>query len=147
MSWRLFSPESLISIALVLVFTKLNLKYSFSHYILKGLTFWIPPSDQTIAEISPSSTFEEKEKESVRKRKNKDKPASQQISLELAEIRDGYLRDCVMFSHYDQTVFIMSLTLINLVVGEAWGCMSGNAVNDISMVIGLIALHYYTFDH
>jgi hypothetical protein len=105
------------------------------------VTFWLPPSDEAISQL-PIEEFKENYAKK-RKKKDKEPQQNQTISLELAEIKDGYLRSCVMFENYDQTVFIASLTLMNLFIGEIWGCISGNHVNDISIAIGFITLLYY----
>jgi hypothetical protein len=144
----LLTPYALFSFGAVIGLTHLNANYSLCHMLLKGITFWMPPSDEEV-EALPKATAENNETANNNLRQRKGKKQSQQnqqpkgqLPVQLARVGYPYLQHGYLYQSFNQLVYIAAISFSNLFFAEVWACGSGLPANDIAFLVSIVVCCY-----
>eukprot|EP00475_Leptophrys_vorax_P026296 TRINITY_DN3702_c0_g2_i1.p1 TRINITY_DN3702_c0_g2~~TRINITY_DN3702_c0_g2_i1.p1 ORF type:complete len:525 (-),score=110.75 TRINITY_DN3702_c0_g2_i1:1737-3311(-) len=141
----LLTPYALFSFGAVIALTHINAKYSLCHMFLKGITFWMPPSDEEIAAL-PSINQNDTSDANNNLRQRKKKPTPQepqgQLPIQLAKVGFPYLKHGYLYESFNQVFYISAISFANLFFAEVWACGMGTPANDIAFLVSVVACCY-----
>jgi len=132
----LFNVHFAVVAAFMMLMYRINGLLHWSHRLLQGLAFWLPPSDLALNKLVPpvDPNMSAKQRRKILKGK------SDELSLSQAVIDNKCYLGQEAFMNYDTMLFLCALGVVAFVFAEAWACLTHSPHSEYSSMLLIVAV-------